>query len=42
MGNDQYAPEGALLKAENRLFTQFYAQYPLKEKLMVSLKANRS
>ena len=32
MGNDQYAPKGALHKAENRLFTQFHAQYPLKEK----------
>ena len=47
MGNDQYAPKGALHKAENRLFTQFHAQYPLKEKeriilLMVSLKAHES
>ena len=32
MGNDQYAPKGAVHKAENRLFTQFHAQYPLKEK----------
>ena len=32
MGNDQYTPKGALHKAENRLFTQFHAQYPLKEK----------
>lgn len=32
MGNDQYAPKGALHKAENRLFTQFHAQHPLKEK----------
>jgi len=32
MGNDQYAPKGALHKAENRLFIQFKAQYPLKEK----------
>ena len=32
MENDQYASKGALHKAENRLFTQFHAQYPLKEK----------
>ena len=32
MGNDQYAPKCALHKAENRLFTQFHAQYPLKER----------
>ncbi|XP_068736635.1 ATP-dependent DNA helicase Q4-like [Montipora capricornis] len=32
MGNDQYTPKDALPKAENRLFTQFHAQYPLKEK----------
>ena len=32
MGNDQYAPTGALHKAEIMLFTHFHAQYPLKEK----------
>ena len=32
MGNDQCAPKGASHKAENRLFTQLHAQYPLKEK----------
>ena len=32
MGNDKYAPNGTLHKAEKRLFTQFHKQYPLKEK----------
>lgn len=32
MGNDQYEPLGAAQKAENRLFSQFHAQYPLREK----------
>ena len=32
MGNDKYAPKGTLHEAEKRLFTQFYEQYPLKEK----------
>lgn len=32
MGKEQYEPVGAPPKAENRLFTQFHAQYPLKEK----------
>ena len=32
MGNDQYEPLGALQMAENRLFSQFHAQYPLREK----------
>lgn len=32
MGNDQYEPLGAVQKAENRLFSQFHAQYPLREK----------
>ena len=35
MGNDQYAPKGALHKAENGLFTQFHALYPLKEKVRI-------
>ena len=29
MGKEQYEPIGAPPKAENRLFTQFHAQYPL-------------
>ena len=32
MGKEQYEPIDALPKAENRLFTQFHAQYPLQEK----------
>ena len=32
MGNDQYEPVSAVHKAENRLFSQFHAQYPLREK----------
>ena len=32
MGNNQYEPVGAPQKAENRLFSQFHAQYPLREK----------
>ena len=32
MVNEQYEPLGAVQKAENRLFSQFHAQYPLREK----------
>ena len=32
MGKEQYEPVGAPPRAENRLFTQFHAQYPVKEK----------
>ncbi|KAK2554247.1 ATP-dependent DNA helicase Q-like 2 [Acropora cervicornis] len=32
MGKEQYEPIDALPKAENRLFTQFHAQYPPQEK----------
>ena len=32
MGKEQYEPIDALPKAENRLFSQFHAQYPLQEK----------
>ena len=32
MGKEQYEPVGAPSRAENRLFTQFHAQYPAKEK----------
>ena len=32
MGKEQYEPVGAPTRAENRLFTQFHAQYPAKEK----------
>ncbi|XP_068723416.1 uncharacterized protein [Montipora capricornis] len=32
MGKEQYEPIGAPSKAENRLFTQFHAQYPIQEK----------
>ena len=32
MGSDQYKPLGAVQKAENRFFSQFHAQYPLREK----------
>jgi len=32
MENDPYALKGALHKVENRLVTQFHAQYPLKGK----------
>ena len=45
MGNDQYAPKGALQKAESRLFTQFHAHYPLKEKQRIidgRIKAHQS
>ena len=32
MGKEQYEPIGVPPRAENRLFTQFHAQYPAKEK----------
>ena len=32
MKKEQYEPAGATPKAVNRLFTQFHAQYPQKEK----------
>ena len=32
MEKEQYEPVGAPPRAENRLFTQFHAQYPEKEK----------
>ena len=32
LGKEQYEPVGVTPKAENRLFTQFHAQYPQKEK----------
>lgn len=35
MGNEQYEPLGTVLKVENRLFSQFHAQYLLREKEMI-------
>ena len=38
MGKEQYERIDALPKAENRLFSQFHAQYPLQEKERIIIK----